>query len=152
MNREQIQKAIDCELSKRSKRVSNRNAVDALLSALGGNPFSALGKIFLGRQDALADEKLRIQQEIVLDLLSKIDDAISVAKTEATKNNVTWTVISGEIEAFGTDVEEVRGARITANAGPVELKPGTHIRASGTRAKKVIGLEVGGEDTKQEDR
>lgn len=141
MDKKQVEQAIRDKLREREKQVVNRNALAALLGAL---KLDVLGKIFLGRKDALETEKLHIQQEIVLDLLCKIDSAISSAKTEASKQNINWTIISGEIEAHGVDVEEVTGARISSNAGPIELEPGTHIRASCERAKRVTGLYIGG--------
>jgi len=141
MDKEQVEQVIQDKLREREKQVVNRNALVALLSAL---QLDALGKIFLGRKDALETEKLHIQQEIVLDLLCKIDNAISSAKAEASKQDINWTIISGEIEAHGVDVEEVTGTHISSNAGPVELKPGTHIRVSGERAKRVTGLDIGG--------
>ncbi len=152
MNREEVERVIQSQLKERAKRVVNRNALDALLSALGGNALTALGKLFLGRQDALAAEKLRIQQDLVLDLLCRIDETISNSKVEAIRQGVDWTIISGEIEAHGTDVEEVTGAHIASNSGPTELKPGTHIRASGTRVKRVTGLHVGDRDKQPEDK
>ena len=149
MDRKQVEKAILDKLRERETQIVNRNALAALFSAL---KLDALGKIFLGRKDVLETEKLHIQQEIVLDLLCKIDDAISTAKAEVSKQKMDWTIISGEIEAYGVDVEQVTGARITPNAGPTELKPGTRIRASGERVKRVTGLDIGGSpDTQKED-
>ena len=66
MDREQVGQAILDRLKKREKQVVNRNALAALLSVL---KLDSLGKIFLGRKDALESEKLRIEQEMVLDLL-----------------------------------------------------------------------------------
>ena len=142
LNREDVEKAIECRLAEREKRVLNRNALSALFSAVA-DPIGSLGKIFLGGEDALVNEKLHIQQDIVIDLLCQIDEAISYAIAEASKQGVDWTIISGEIEAHGVDTEEVTGARIASDAGPTEIKPGTHIRAYGERAKRVTGLEVG---------
>ena len=141
LNREQVEQAILDRLKEREKQVVNRNALDALLSVL---KLDSLSKIFLGRKDALEAEKLRIGQEIVLTLLCQIDDAISGAKTDSSKQKIDWTIISGEIESHGVDVEEVTGMSIATDAGPTELKPGTHIRASGIRSRRVIGLDVGG--------
>ena len=142
MNREEIEKAIEHSLAERKKHVVNHNALNALFGVFG-SPTGSLGKIFLGKEDALATEKLRIQQNVILDLLCQIDDAISQAREEASKRGVDWIVISGEIEAYGVDAEEVTGARITPDAGLTEIKPGTHIKASGTRVRRVTGLEVG---------
>lgn len=140
MDREKIEQAIQNQLMKRAKDIVNRNAFTALLSAVGLGP---LAKIFLGREDALSEEEVKIKQDIVLDLLCRIDDAISDARTQASKRGIDLTVISGEIEAYGIDAEEVTGVDIGSSAGPTELKPGTHIKASGNRAKRVTGLKIG---------
>lgn len=144
MNRKEIENAIENELAEREKHVVNRNALDALFSVFP-SPMSSLGKIFLGRKDALKAEKLRIQQNFMLDLLCKIDEAISSTKDKALEQREIWNIISGEIEAHGYGVEEVTGAFIASDAEPTELKPGTHIKASGTRAKRVTGLQIGNE-------
>lgn len=148
MDREQVEQAILGRLKEREKQVVNRNALAALLSVLKLN---SLGKIFLGRKDALEAEKLRIEQEIVLDLLCRIDDAISGAKTDSSMQKIDWNIISGEIEAHGVDVEEVTGMNIATDAGPTELKPGTHIRASGIRSRRVTGLDIGGRQGAQKE-
>lgn len=148
MNREQVEQAILDKLREREKQVVNRNALAALFGALG---LGSLGKIFLGRKDALETEKLHIQQEIVLDLLCRIDNNISDARAEASRQKIDWTIISGEIEAHGVDVEEVTGARIASNAGPTEFKPGTRIRASGRRTRRVTGLDIGGRPDAQKE-
>ncbi len=63
LDKKQVEQAIRDKLREREKQVVNRNALAALLGAL---KLDALGKIFLGRKDALETEKLHIQQEIVL--------------------------------------------------------------------------------------
>ena len=144
LNRKEIEDAIENKLAEREKHVVNRNALDALFSVFT-NPISSLGKIFLGRKDALNAERLRIQQNTILDLLCKIDEAISGKEDKALGKREILNIISGEIEAHGHDVEEVIGAFIASDAGLTELEPGTHIKASGTRAKKVTGLQIGNE-------
>ncbi len=148
LDREQVEQAILDRLKGQEKQVVNRNALAALLSVL---KLDSLGKIFLGREDALEAEKLRIEQEIVLDLLCRIDDAISGAKTDSSKQKIDWNIISGDIEAHGVDVEEVTGMSIATDAGPTELKPGTHIRVSGKRSRRVTGLDIGGRQGAQKE-
>ena len=149
MKREQVEQKILEELERRSKRTVNRNAIRALMGAFGG-PGDALGRIILGREDALGAERSQIAQGIMLDLLCKIDDALVKAEETASKQGLDWTVLAGTIEAHGMDVEDVTGARIEDSAGPVELKPGTRIRATGTRSKRVTGVQVGGNGRKED--
>lgn len=149
MNRQQVEELILERLKARGNGVVNRNALQALFGAFGA-PGDALGRIFLGRNDALEAEQSRIMQEIILDLVCKIDDALTEARTLAREKGVEWTVIDGTIEAQGTNVDDVTGAHIETDAGPVELKPGTHIRATGSGAKQVTGLKVGGKGKREE--
>jgi len=143
MTEAEIQQTIERELEKRHVAVLNRNAYKALFAALS-NPIAALGKIFLGRKEAVESERSRIIQEVILNMLVGIDKAISAANREAAQNRLSWKVISGLIEVNAEDVEEVTGVDIPQESGPVELKPGTHIRTSATRARRVTGLKIGG--------
>jgi hypothetical protein len=149
MNREEVEEAIQGELSQRKNRVVDRNALQALLG-LVADPLGSLGKLFLGGQDALDNEKLRIQQDIILDFVCKIDDALFELEQRAKDERVGLTVVDGRIEAQGVDADEVIGLEVDSNAGMVELKPGTHIRASGTRTRSVTGLRIGGSERTEE--
>jgi hypothetical protein len=177
MNEENILKKIEAELSKREKQVINKNAIDALCSCFG--PVKTLRKVFSGRGDAIDRERQKITIETILELLIKIDNAISAnnGKTEGINwedvghvlTNVTcehcksrfgmivevgnelrcpncaidWKIVRGKIEAYGENTKEVTGMDISSDAGPVELKPGTHIKASGKNVGKITGLRIG---------
>lgn len=149
MNREEVEDAIQGELSRRKNRVVDRNALQALLG-LVADPLGSLGKLFMGEQDALDSEKLRIQQDIILDFVCKIDDALFELERRAKEERVGLTIVDGRIEAQGVDANEVIGLDLDSNAGTVELKPGTHIRASGNRTKSVTGLRIGGSERDKE--
>ena len=142
MNRKEVEDVIAWTLKERKKRVLNRNALDALFNAIC-NPIGSLGKIFLGREDALEAEKLRIKQDILLDILCELDDKISDASGDVIEQKDIKKIISGEIEARGYNVNEVIGVLITSDAGITELKPGTHIKVSGKGTGRVIGLQIG---------
>lgn len=135
-----LQHAIDQELQRRSGRIVNRNAFAALLAAMGSQ-VEALGKIFLGRQEALDAEKARLMQDAVLEMLCKIDDAISSLNKSAEKQGIS---IAGFIEAEGHNSDSVIGAHIGHDAQNVRIQPGTHIRAGGSGNGSVIGLKIGG--------
>lgn len=145
-----VRKSIQSELEKRQTKILNDNAVNALFEALP-SPVKALGKIFIGRQDAMENEKYRIAQDIILGLLVNIDRAITQALETAHKKGIDWKVIAGDIHSYGEKTKEVIGMEITPNAGPVELKPGTHIRAAGRDVGRIIGLKIGGDKSVEED-
>ncbi len=146
VEKDQVVKAINGELEIRKKKVLNRNAFEALFSALS-NPIAGLSKIFVGRNAAMSSEKQHITQNYIIDLLCEIDAAISKMGESIKNNDIPLTVIDGLIEAHGENVEEVTAAHIEA---PVEFKPGTHIRASGENAGSVTGLHIGRKKNKDE--
>lgn len=138
MKQEEIVQRIESELRNREKTIVNRNAFAALFGAIS-DPLGALGKIFLGRQDALDAEKQRLAQDAMLELLCRIDEAITAADVKARSAGVT---ISGLIETTATNSEHVVGARIGPKSGSVEFKPGTQIKTTAYGAKTVTGLEI----------
>ncbi len=143
MNREEVEEAILDALRKRKRKVITRNALKALFGCVK-DPIGSLGQLFIGSQDAIDTERVRIEQEIILDLVCKIDEALAQAALTAQKKlPVQQCVVCGEIEAFGRGVDEITGVSIGEDAGQVELKPGTRIRASGENAKRITGLEIG---------
>ena len=142
MNRKEIEEAIAKEFHKRKAHVLNHNALDALFQSLS-NPAGALGKIFLGRKDALDTEEHHIQQEFILDILCKIEESLNEAKGKAMTQSDIINIVSGEIEAHGYATDEVIGVLITSDAGTTELRPGTHIKVTGKGSKKVTGLQIG---------
>lgn len=185
MSEDDIREEIESELKKREKRVVNRNAIDALCSCFA--PIKALRQVLSGRGTAIDEERQRVTLEAILQLLSKIDDAISdnSGRTEGIDwddvghalTNVTckkcksyfgmivgiggiekcpncaatWKVVRGKIEAYGENTNEVTGMDISSDAGPVELKPGTHIKASGKNVGRITGLRIGGSPSDGDD-
>ena len=142
MNRKEVEEAIAKELRKRRARTLNRNALDALFQSVS-NPVGALGKIFLGRKDALDIEEHHIQQEIILDILCKIEELLDKTSEWPMTQSDIINIVSGEIEAHGYAADEVIGVLITSDAGTTELKPGTQIKATGKGSKRVTGLQIG---------
>jgi hypothetical protein len=142
MGRKEIEEEIAKQLHSRKGRVLNRNAIDALFLSVS-NPVEALGKVFLGREVALEAEQHRIQQEIILDILCKIEESLNKTREKPITQSDIINIISGEIEAHGYDADEVIGLLITSDAGPTELKLGTHIKVKGKGSKKVTGLQIG---------
>lgn len=145
-NKDEIIQSIQAALDARSRRVVNRNAVEALFGAVA-DPVGALGRIFLGRDSALGAERQRITQDVILDLLCKIDDSITQTKGALEGNGLSPTIVGGLIEAYGEHVVDITGLHVEEGA-QVEITPGTHIRASGKDAESVTGLHIGKKETK----
>jgi len=140
MNRQDVERAIDEQLASRSKKVVNRNAISALFGAYA-DPVGALGKVFLGRSDAIEAERQRITQGLIVDLLCNIDAAISQAARESSKQGVS---IDGLIETTVQSADSVVGVHIAEGMSNVTLRSGTHIRTVVGSSTNVTGLQVGG--------
>jgi len=144
MDRQEIESAIVAELANRKRKVLNRNAISALFGAFS-DPAGALGKIFVGRDDALEAEKQKIIQDVILDMLIKIDEAISQAASTSTARGFQ---LQGLIETTAHGAESVVGVHVAENSGSVTMQPGTHIRTFATASKSVIGVKIGGKTEK----
>ncbi len=140
MNHTDLTRAIDEQLASRQRRIVNKNAVSALFGAFR-DPLGSLGKIFLGRADALDQERQRISQEAMIELLCRIDEAITSVAAQAQNEGIT---IGGLVETNATDVARVVGVEISSDAGAVTLLPGTHIRTTAIGSGSVTGLKIGG--------
>lgn len=140
MSIEEIHDAIEAELKQREVEVLNKNAISAFLSSFT-DPLGSLGKIFLGRKDALDAEHIKVAQDMTLDLLVKIDTAISELEEQANEAGI-HNIVSGIIEVHGKDSEEVTGVHIKKGSRATELKPGTHIKTSAEGARNVTGLKI----------
>ncbi|WP_431511672.1 hypothetical protein [Variovorax sp. DAIF25] len=140
MDLKAIEARLEEGLKARGKAVVNRNAVSALFGAFS-DPVGSLGKIFLGRQDALDAEAARLKQDVIVELLCKIDDALSGASHAATSSEV---VIEGLIEASGHQADEVVGVSIESGGENVRFAAGARVSASGQDVKSVTGVRIGG--------
>ena len=115
------------------------------------DPVGTIGNLFFGAKEAIDQEKYRIEQDIILDLLCKIDAGISQAARKANKAlSKTSLVVLGDIVARGKDAESVTGVSISDSSGPVGLKPGTKITALGKNVRNVTGLKIGGDKNKED--
>lgn len=118
----------------------NRNAIGALFGVFA-DPVGALGQVFLGRGDAVDHEKQRIAQDVILELLCKIDESLSQANAKSKQQGIK---LDGLIETIAYGGESLTGLSIGSNSGPVTLQPGTHIRTVATGVQNVTGVKIGG--------
>ncbi|MCK9391106.1 MAG: hypothetical protein M0Q01_06020 [Syntrophales bacterium] len=145
MDKHIVENAIDEQLKSRKKKVLNRNAISALFGAFS-DPVRALGKIFVGRDGAIDAEKQKIIQDVILEMLCKIDDAISQAAKES---NSQGFILQGLIETIAHGAESVVGVHVGENSGSITMQAGTHIRTAATASKNVTGLKIGGQIEKE---
>lgn len=130
---------IERKLEERKPSVYNRNAVTALFAACS-NPVEALGKVFLGREDAVEAEKTKLQQEAILAMVIKIAAALEEYAAQDTAGSI---ILNGTIEAKGRYGDHVLGAEITGQQS-VRIEPGTRITVEGGGGGSVTGLKIGG--------
>ena len=140
MNKSDVEAAIEARLSERKKSILNRNAIGALFGAFA-DPVGALGQVFLGRGDAIDHEKQRIAQDVILELLCKIDESLSQANAKSEQQGIK---LGGLIETIAHGGESLTGLSIGAKSGPVTLQPGTHVRTVATGVRNVTGVKIGG--------
>jgi len=140
MSKTEVEAAIEARLAERESSVRNRNALRALFGAFA-DPVGSLGQIFLGGSDAVDSERQRLQQDAILELLCRIDEAISDIGATAAANGIE---ISGLIETSAHNGETVVGVEIGNDAGPVRFQPGTHIKTTSNGTKSTTGLKIGG--------
>jgi hypothetical protein len=144
-----VRQAIETELANQKKKVLNRNAYNALFGALGGalsgdatGVLDGLKKIFFGRSEALENEKQKIAQQAILELVCRIDEALTQANmTASAAGGVT---VSGLVETIASSGDIVIGAHIDNSAGPVIFEPGTRIRTETQNVRHTVGLNIGG--------
>jgi hypothetical protein len=139
MNREDIELAINAELEKRKTKVLNRNAFGALFSMFG-DPVGALGKILIGRQDALDNERAILERGKILDMLCILDQAISKAAESGKEAGIE---VDGVIHVKGGKVDSATGVAIGPGSGAVRFKPGTRITVELEEGKSLAGITIG---------
>lgn len=149
MNKEELERKIQDEVKRRRGKVVALNAIKALINILP-NPVGTIGSLFFGAKEAVDQEKHKIEQDIILDLLCKIDEDMTEALRKATEAlPKTSLVVLGDILAEGKYAESVIGVSISEDSGPVELKPGTKITARGENVRNITGLKIGGDKNKE---
>lgn len=141
MDRDELRAVIEKDVQQVRNKTLNNNAFEALLVALGGNPVEALGKIFLGRDDAVDAARHQIERECVLNLLCDIDEAVKRLHSDASAKHVS---IAGLVETVGRDVDEVVGVQVGSDSPPVRFEPGAKIVTKAERSGKLTGLKIGG--------
>ncbi len=148
MDKNEVEHKIQNLLRERRGKVVARHTIGALFGMVA-DPVGTIGKLFFGAKDAVDQEKHKIEQDFILDLLCNIDTAItnmvdSAREILSTKS----TIVIGEIVAIGKHAQAVTGVDIPGNSGPVEFKPGTKITARGEDVGTVTGLKIGGDKNK----
>lgn len=129
----------------RKKRVIGKNIVSAALS-LFTNPADAVEKLFFGVEAETSDEKLKLQQDLILELVCQIDDSLYRMQSQFNSKykDEPSILIDGLIEVDSKNSENTTGIHIKSNSGQVEFKPGTKISVKSENNKgDTTGLKIG---------
>ena len=133
------------EVQRRLEETKGKTIAKALIGpvvgALTGSPRGVVDA-FMAPSEAKAKAKHEIQQDLILETLARVADAVEAGRSLARAEAVPWLSIAGTIKADGVDVDEVTGLDIGESSGPVVLEPQTKITARGERARSVTGMSV----------
>lgn len=142
MRREDYEKQIQGIIQERKKKI----VFKSVIKDVSGFLKLPIYDIFFGIKDDIEKEKHKVEQEIIIDLLCDIQDAISKANKKVLEIPERSINIFGKITAIGEQVDSVTGVEITDSAKNIEFKPGTQIKAKGRNVRKVTGLKIGRND------
>ena len=142
MRREDYEKQIQDIIQERKKKI----VFKSVIKDVSGFLKLPIYDIFFGIKDDIEKEKHKVEQEIIIDLLCDIQDAISKANKKVLEIPERSINIFGKITAIGEQVDSVTGVEITDSAKNIEFKPGTQIKAKGRNVRKVTGLKIGKND------
>ena len=146
MNQTEAKKIILDQLSKKRGKIVGKNIVSAAFS-LFTNPVESVEKLFLGVNSETEDEKLKLEQELMLDLICQISESVQLIqdKYNSEYNGKSSILIDGLIQVKAENSENVIGVHIKENSKQVEFKPGTKITVDSRNSRNTTGLKIGGE-------
>lgn len=133
------------ELVKQKKgKVIGKNVLSAVF-ALFSNPLDTLGKLYFGIESDLSDERLKVEQRLMLELIIDISETLESFKSKITLNTLESKsiILDGINEVQTTNSENVIGVHIGDSSQPVEFKPGTKISVKSKGCSNTTGLKIG---------
>lgn len=145
MTKDEAEQKILELLDQRKNKIVGRNIVSAALS-LFSNPVEAVEKLFFGVESEISDEKLKLEQELILEMICQINETVSNIQNQFNSlyNGEKSIVIEGLIEVSSRDSSTTTGVHIKSNSGHVEFKPGTKISVKSENSSgDTTGLRIG---------
>jgi hypothetical protein len=144
MTKEQAEEKIIALLSKRKNKIIGKNIVSASLS-LFSNPVDAVDKLFFGVNDETSDEKLKLQQDLILELICQISESFEKMQSDykSKYNEESSILIDGIIKVDSTNSKTVTGVHIKNSSKQVEFKSGTIISVNTNNTGETTGLKIG---------
>ena len=144
MNKEEVEKFISEKVKEKKGKVISKNVLSAALSIFT-NPGNSVEKLFFGVESDLSDEKLKIEQELMLDFVCNIAESIESLKSQIAKigGDSKSIILDGIIEVEAKNSENVIGVHIKESSNQVEFKPGTKISVKSNGSINTTGLKIG---------
>lgn len=145
MTKDEAEQKILELLDQRKNKIVGKNIVSAALS-LFSNPVEAVEKLFFGVESEISDEKLKLEQELILEMICQINETVSNIQNQfnSVYNGEKSIIIEGLIEVSSRDSATTTGVHIKSNSGHVEFKPGTKISVKSENSLgDTTGLRIG---------
>ena len=139
MKSKDYEKQIQDIIQERKKKIVVKSVIKTISKLLNFPIYD----IFFGTEDDIEKEKHNVEQEITMDLLCDIQDAISKANKKVLKLPERSISLFGNLTVIGKQADSVTGVEITNSAKNVEFKPGTNIQVKGNNVRKIIGIKIG---------
>ena len=140
MSSNSLEQRVSKELEKRGHRVRNLAALGALVKIIPVIGESLHHALTAG-EDALQDEKHKIQMALLCDLAEKIDRGVSELLEAATSRGAPFVEVSGRIHVTGERSTNVTGLEISTDRSAV-IKPGTVVTVQGADAVNITGVKI----------
>lgn len=139
MKRKDYEKQIQDIIQERKKKIVVKSVIKIVSKFLK----LPIYDIFFGTEDNIEKEKHKEEQEIIIDLLCDMQDAISKANKKIIKSPKYSVSLLGKLKVIGKQADSITGVEIRDSAKNVEFKPGTNIQVKGDNVRKITGIKIG---------
>lgn len=139
-NPSDIERLVSERISRQGGSIRNKAALGALIKIIPTFG-EGLHHALTAGDEALKDQKLQLQLDLLCRLVEKIDCSISEMIEESQARGAGFVEIAGEINVSGEHVANVTGLDITPDRSAT-IKPGTVVNVEGTDAKNVTGVKI----------
>ncbi|MCK9201426.1 MAG: hypothetical protein M0P59_07960 [Gallionella sp.] len=135
-----IERAVISHISKLGGTIRNKAALGALVKIIP-TVGEALHHALTAGDDALKDEKIQLQLDLLCCLVEKIDASITEMLEKSESLGAGFVEINGQITVRGDNVANVTGLEIGLGRS-ASINPGTVINVEATNAKSVTGVKI----------
>lgn len=135
-----IEKTIAEYIASNGGAIRNKAALGALVKIIPGFGEGLYHALTAGGE-AVKEQKIQLQLDLLCQLVEKIDCSISEMLAEAKAQGADFIEVSGEINVCGENTQNITGVDI-ASGRSASIKPGTVVNVTGKNATHVTGVKV----------